>query len=448
MRAWALRYIAKIRDPEVAWEDIESKRVRVLRRDEIVRNPKRECTPKQKSASLGKAMHSVFETWYDGGDPNWYNLPGQIAESGRHLLPAPDQCLVVLPEEPIGITKLVVTPEDVALGKPSVALDVGGILFAGYKDLRVCITRRERDRLGLSGLGAFDGGWLLCDYKSTRDIFEYTKTPEDLFDDLQACLYTVDCTRITGHTTQACRWVYFETQQVRRALPVDTVIPRDHALEVVAHATRLARELDQIETVEQAPANLEACELYGGCRHHASKGGTCKVRRRIGALVQLTTKGKNEMAMTEEQKAEMRAKIEAQRAALAAGKAPTVAKPSKPATETAEVIGTDVTDAGELPSEPPPAPPPAKSARAPRKPAASAPSAPPAEAPPPPAEVKADVATVLALHEELAKAQAEKDVCDSEHDLAREAFDVAVAAKLAADTNVAAVLAKMRGALG
>jgi len=59
--AWALRYVAGIRDVEIEWDDIASGRVKVVPAGEPITDPKRQCRAKQRSASLGKAMHRVGE---------------------------------------------------------------------------------------------------------------------------------------------------------------------------------------------------------------------------------------------------------------------------------------------------------------------------------------------------------------------------------------------------
>ena len=68
--AWALCYIAGIRDPEVAWEAITQGATH---------------TSRQRSTALGKAMHTVGERWYlrdPKRPPDWRGLPGQIFLSG------------------------------------------------------------------------------------------------------------------------------------------------------------------------------------------------------------------------------------------------------------------------------------------------------------------------------------------------------------------------------
>jgi hypothetical protein len=103
--------------------------------------------------------------------------------------------------------------------------------------------------------------------------------------------------------TLPARWVYFETKRVRRALPTDVLIEYSRAVDVVSAAAETTRTLDAIERSSDAPQNVNACEDYGGCSYHVSKGGPCDARRSVGKLISLRLKGKKSMALTEEQKA-------------------------------------------------------------------------------------------------------------------------------------------------
>lgn len=280
-RAWAYRYLGGLRDPELSWADIEAKRVAF--------------TPRQRSTALGKAMHSHLEAWYgsDGtaGALDWSSLPAQVALSGAHLLPHPSLC-EARTEEAIGDVLLPPRP-DAEPGSPTRALLVHGVLWAGYKDLRALPTHAEAERLGLPL-----GEWVLHDYKSTSSIASWALTPATLATNIAANLYGLDdCIRLDVPRVWA-RWVYFETKHARRAKCVDADIVRDDALALLEAPALLARELDQITRVEDAPQNPHACGDFGGCPFHIKAGGPCNARRSIGGLIQARVKKEIDMTAT------------------------------------------------------------------------------------------------------------------------------------------------------
>jgi hypothetical protein len=291
--AWALRYVAGIRDPEVDWADIESGRVQVLPRDVPVPPGSRVfCTPRQRSTSLGKATHRIGELWYLGERPDWESFPGQVFASGRAHLPAPSECALIEVEHAIG---------DIPTGidEPSACqfmCEVDGVHYAGNRDLLVDISAAAADRLGLRS------GIVQADYKTSSSLSRYQKSTTDLLDDLQCALYTIDaCKRFDLNEIQS-RWVYLETKAVRRSRPTDVVMTLDRALEIIARYTPTVHRVDQITTLEEAEKNPRNCDRYGGCPHHVSLGGPCNARRSIGtSLVQI---GKKIMSgLTPEQRA-------------------------------------------------------------------------------------------------------------------------------------------------
>jgi hypothetical protein len=94
-RAWWYRYGEGRKDPEFEWSAIrhykwsEAAAVYPTEYGRYV-DPTGvgpAIKAKQRSASLGKAMHSTLERWYDPsrGEPDWNDLPGRIAQSGLHL---------------------------------------------------------------------------------------------------------------------------------------------------------------------------------------------------------------------------------------------------------------------------------------------------------------------------------------------------------------------------
>lgn len=252
-RAWAYRYLDRLREPEIAWEDIE-------------RGVK--CTPRQRSASLGRAVHTVFETYFAEDRFEGPDLPRRVALSGLHLVPHPSEIECGWVERPIG------TPRPSATWPPAV-LNLKDVEMVGYVDL-LARTRH---------------GWLLVDFKTTKSIDRFARTAAELAQDLAACIYALDVMFLLDQHSVDCRWVYLETDKVRRASAVDFRVSFKRAWPVVAEALVLARELKAISVTSGARQNPAACADYGGCVYHESTGGPCVVRRSIGALVAARRRG-------------------------------------------------------------------------------------------------------------------------------------------------------------
>jgi hypothetical protein len=321
MRAAAYCYIAGMRDPEVAWADIESGRVKVLKRGERVTKPGRQCVARSRASSLGKAVHSVFEDRYLGRDPNWFNLPGLVAASGAHLIPDPSECTVIEVERAVGT----VPSGETEKGKPPLVLEIDGIRWAGFRDLLM----QSEEGCARLGIGAPEG-WLLVDYKSTSNIKAYAKTEAALEADIQRALYGLDTCIRSGQDFSQARWLYLETGKVRHAAPVDTTTSKDHSLSILLSKHDTIRTFDAIERVEDAPMNPAACDDYGGCPYHVSAGGPCNARRKLGSLMARAKVNKEVTIMA--LSPEVQARFEERKAAAAAAKAgnatPATAKPA------------------------------------------------------------------------------------------------------------------------
>lgn len=133
------------------------------------------------------------------------------------------------------------------------------------------------------------GVWYIYDHKSTkgkpRDPWCYVKTPELLLKDPQAVFYALDL--ILRHNLDAlwCRWVYYLTDPKAHPLAraVDFELTRQQVMEaayewlLVAHEMRGLVRAAKAGTItpDDVPANLAACDTYGGCTYHFSKGGPC-----------------------------------------------------------------------------------------------------------------------------------------------------------------------------
>lgn len=385
-RAWAYHYIANLREPYMAWrEDMalprwdHGKGKFILEDGTLV-------TAAQRGAALGGVMHEVGERYLDPrrGVPDWASFPGQVFQSGTRHLPRPERIKSVLIESAIGREPLAKRPGKPRHDRePTHAITIHGGKWAGYRDALIDAPE-EWHRLGLHTERP-----VIVDYKSTSNIAARALTPDELSTDVQASIYAIDYCEATGDNAAAMRWIYFEAKKIRRSLPVDTIITLASAYGTLSHCADLARELDTLTRVEDAPQNPDACNDYGdperiNCRFHRVNGGPCNARRpNRFAPVQIKKKEEIQMAMTAEQKAEFAAKKAAQ-----AAKANTATNEAK--SEETEGEETEETETA-----------PAKSKAVTPKPAAGPKATKPAEG--------STAATVAALAGELAAIDKSRD---------------------------------------
>lgn len=337
-RAWYYCYVLGLRDPKIPWAEIEAGR-RVL--------------PRQRSASLGTECHSRFQAWQEGGSLG-HGLPSQICLSGVPFLPGPGDSEWFAAESAVGTGDVALSPRDDP-DAPKWAWDLFGIRWVGFVDLAAELGAAEAERIALPA-----GVPIVFDYKSTSSIQKWAKTPEILRVDLARCLYSAWASRQTGIDPIPCRWLYLETGKTRRALPVDVTAPNDVALRVIEQAADLARQLDTITDEQSAEQRERACGDYGGCQYHSNAGGPCRVRRSIGALVTARGRKRDNMALTEEQKAKF--------SGLTTGKAPPPkAQPTPAAAALAEPAAAEAQpEPSPAPAAAAPAPAPAPATRKPR----------------------------------------------------------------------------------
>lgn len=307
-RAYAYRYIAKIREPEYEWDD-------------------KSAPPRSRSRAVGKAVHAVLEAWQRGETPNWRDLPGQIALSGAHHVPHPDRVHVARVEAPIGNVAL---PPNESPDAPRVAYELHGVLWAGFRDLLVSAPG-EFIRLKIDA----PDGWVLYDYKTTASIERYALTAAELAVDPQACLYVAATCDELGLEELPVRWLYLESKKRRESRPVNAVIRAvDAKARLEEYAVR-ARKLDEIADVSQADVNTRACGEYGGCYYHVSNGGPCDARRSIGGLIQARVPKKDTIKMALDPAAQAAfSKFQANKNGVAkAAPPPPVEAPDAPADE-------------------------------------------------------------------------------------------------------------------
>lgn len=247
-RAWALRYIAGLRKPEVTWADAEHARYG-------------ELPPGSRSAALGTEVHRYAEWWLLGDaridSPGlWETLPGKVLQSMLPHLP------------PRGsFTRAQI---EVAW-----TMAVDGVRFTGKAD---AVRPGE-----------------VIDHKTTRSIVDWAKRSArvaaklggvSLLDDLQGSLYAL-WSAWRGRAgaprrSTRLRWTYGETDRVRRSLPIMQDVPTAHARKVVGKWLPVAREVGTYRTVADAPANTLGCFDYGGCWYRFA--GHCAEPKDYGAI--------------------------------------------------------------------------------------------------------------------------------------------------------------------
>jgi biotin carboxyl carrier protein len=273
-------------------------------------------------------VHATAEAWYRDERPDWTSLPGQILLSGAGYLPHPDRCERVEVERAIGDE-----PTGLVAPRSPTTITIHGVRWGGFIDLVAWPTRGERERLWPAGVLV---GPVLIDHKTTASIARYAKTPDELTHDVAAAVYGVDVMTRYGLDALACRWVYYESKRVRRAVPVDFALTGQGALDTIAPAAELARHLDTIERSADATCNSLACDEYGGCPYHPAQGGPCDVRRGLAAA--FANPRRQSMALTDEDKAKFAA---LQKAAPATPTADAPAEaPAAPAETTAPAKST------------------------------------------------------------------------------------------------------------
>lgn len=138
------------------------------------------------------------------------------------------------------------------------------------------------------------GIWYLYDHKSTKgrrvkgagfDPWAYAKTPEQLRKDPQAIFYALHLMLKHNLESLWIRWIYYltETKEHPIAKPVDIELTRAEVLEGAFKWLCIANEMrghirahlaGQFHPDDLEP-NLDACDSYGGCSYHYSKGGPC-----------------------------------------------------------------------------------------------------------------------------------------------------------------------------
>lgn len=380
-RAWAYSYIAGIRDPEVAWTD-DFLGYKWDHGTAKYWSPDGEhsLTAQARGSSLGKGMHTTAERWYGNQNPNWSWFPGLVLSAGKHLLPEPSKIESVIIEHAIGKERvygsITESRKAAALGKPTQCITVHGVKWAGFRDL-MAIGGDELRRLKINA----PDGRAVFDYKSCSDFEKFALTHDELLADPQAALYAIDACKEYDLRSIPERWVYFANKKKRAALAIDVTAELSRALDVIGPCADLARELDKLTQIEDAPQNPAACYAYGNperinCRYHVVNAGawldaaktipSCKAWGAFRSLVQIKKKEEitkmSEQITAEQRKANFEKKKQEQAAKNAARVAAEAGAAAAPTPEPEPIEGdksdgeTESPEVQEAPQEAAPAP--------------------------------------------------------------------------------------------
>jgi hypothetical protein len=212
--------------------------------------------PPNKSAELGRAVHSELEKYLTGGEIDFTSEVGYIAASGIHHLPKPGAWVADPPSED-GVAKLRWVPTPGLLVEQEFHFEgPSGHTYLGYKDL--------------------EEPGIVTDHKSTNDL-KWQKTEDELRADIQATLYAVDYFRKhPEEPTVALRWVYYQTRNSKKSavtfIHVNQAETWQRFLAIEKIAERMAAAVVPKENGEPVraldlPANVNHCSAYGGCPH-------------------------------------------------------------------------------------------------------------------------------------------------------------------------------------
>lgn len=223
-------------------------------------------------AATGHAMHEAIENHLLTGAP----LASAIALKGAHMIPPPGPGLLV--EHPIHVIEP--AAPGAPYGRPHSLLEVDGIPFVGFIDL-----------LNFRGIN-YGGGNIeemhdppgtveVQDWKWKRKAYDryknsLLKSPAELIYEIQMAGYG-----------EWVRQTYFDAQHIRlsHAYFIEQGAPAQKVtkLHVVSdfepawkYATSVARTIRDIvrETDEnKVPANVRACDAFGGCPHRETCEG-------------------------------------------------------------------------------------------------------------------------------------------------------------------------------
>jgi len=262
-RKWFYIYVEGRKELKLTWA--QAKRIPKPKGKDAVK-----AWNKLRRPAIGHEGHSIIERWYESFRPgakpaaiDWNDLPGRVMLAGLPLLPHPSTLRDWFLERPVAkdFTSRVV---------PGLNYE-----FNGYIDL-VPVGKDDTFRV--------------IDHKTTSS-FDWVKTPQELIEDPQGIVYPLDVMLRHNLERIACRWVYYRTEGTPKARAVDFMVTREgalrRALPLVNRGAELVNNIRNKLTVDQMPANTAACDQFGGCMYHHSRGGPCEARRSVGKILRV-----------------------------------------------------------------------------------------------------------------------------------------------------------------
>lgn len=194
--------------------------------------------PRKPNAALelGLCVHAQIENWLAFEIPfDFTHKSGEIAYSGRDYLPHPRTPGMQVEE--------------------MFVLEMGGHQWIGLKDIQIL------KRPGCPPL--------VVDHKTTKDVSLYAKSPDELRENVQACLYAADA--MVRADSESCElvWIYYQTQGARKAHPVRLTVTRDDVEPTLRRVCEAADTMAAIRaaglTAKDLPPNVASCDAFGGC---------------------------------------------------------------------------------------------------------------------------------------------------------------------------------------
>lgn len=194
-------------------------------------------SPPNESLSLGSEVHKQLEDWFRYGKQlDLTSRAGNIALAGLHLLPPPGTPGLLI-EEPFH-------------------LQIFGHKFRGYKDLEIRVRVPP----------------IVSDHKTTKN-FRWAKTPDDLKENIQACLYAADTMFRTDSNECDLQWTYFRTTGTPDAVPSCVRVTRQDVSPTLERVIRTCNEMKVVLAsglrADQLPPTASACEAFGGCEYQS-----------------------------------------------------------------------------------------------------------------------------------------------------------------------------------
>ncbi len=186
------------------------------------------------------------------------------------------------------------------------AFGTAGLLFQQDMSFPVPIGDGTRTALVVGKKDLVISGVEVHDFKTTKSINKWAKTPAQLLVDIQPQTYALDEYFKHGLDPIPLQWTYGQTEGTTRAHPVRVSMPAEVAHKAfdraVAAATRMLELKENVPQAHETKPNTQACDAYGGCPHRAycparvsklsdylPKGNDVSLKDKLKASLGLTT---------------------------------------------------------------------------------------------------------------------------------------------------------------